>query len=318
MLTLSLTGCSSTTSAPSVDSESPWGITTGTYEKSTYTVEINEYNYADGEYTVGDNLANGTYVQEIENVFIDSVKTASASSQLEVNWIDDAAALTNQNKTDTMTSTSQFTMSGNTPISSTKTAEIADRVTADGEKMDNYSYAYSTDYDAKTATINFGKDSADSESYQDTKTVDISSSVNFDNEQLFYTLRAFNGYTLGSYLTFNLFNAVDAYQYGDDHYHEMAASYDEDYETVTLGDFILSHHDSTEIDCMVVTVQITGYDMGSVHTFYITDPDITFSTGSEVLVTSKLITKYEYTSLSYDGEENYIYTYTLSDYATLK
>ncbi len=318
MLTLCLSACTTTSTTPSIDSSSPWGITTGTYEKSTYSISVNEYLYEDGEYTLGDELASGTYSQEIENVLIDNIKSASATSSLSVDWNDNEKALTNQNKSDSFESAVSFAISNNTPISSSKTATIQDRTDSDGNSMDNYSYTYATDYDSKKATILFGKESDDSEDYLDKKTVDISSLVNFDNEQLFYTLRAFSDYELGSYVSFNLFNAIDAYQYGDDHYHTMVASVAEEMQTVTLDDFILSYTESAELDCMVISLQINSYDMGSIHKFYITDTETTFSSGSEVLITNKLITKYEYASLSFDSEENFLYTYTLSDYTTSK
>lgn len=309
-----LSGCTSTVATLSVDSRAPWGVSSNSYEQSTYSVTIKERTSVEDVMTDGDTLASGTYVTSIQNSGSIASILSTVNSSFNITWADDEKAGLNKNKSDSIISSVVFSGATSLPSTSTKTATLENRYDDNGTMQDNYSYTYSNNFSTGLSNISFGKsENASADAYTDTKQVNISSSATYDNEQLFYLLR--HSSSTVAY-NFNLFNAIDAYSSLSDHYHYMQVTFAEEPETITLGDFILDYTDSTEQDCLVLSLRISGYDSGYTHTFYMTDPSTSFGTGTS-LATSKIIAKYEYTSYDADGIEDLHYIYELTDYVAV-
>lgn len=177
----SVVGCSAPEEALAVDT-SCWGNPanpSARYEKCVYKVEkVNA--------VTNQTVATGTLTYTVDydhTAAENNLVYSSLTADFTITYTDEAAEL-DRGKTDTVFSKTVFLASALTPAYSEKTVTLANR-----EGKTNESYLIKTDYAAATSTLDWTAcDKPDSTlSFSGESLSEV-----YDNETLYYTLRAFN------------------------------------------------------------------------------------------------------------------------------
>ncbi|MCL2061596.1 MAG: hypothetical protein FWH03_03120 [Firmicutes bacterium] len=336
MLALAASGCGGGAAAEPFDREKPWGTPSNAYERKEYTVEVfQQVKAEDGSYKNADEpLASGQMTHILSTSGAAGANRAAVSTDFSISWQDTEGAGVNRGKSDTIISSVLFNTGNLAPVSSEKTVNLASRTVNGAARNDSYFAA--ANYSTHKSTVRFGKENESAEGYLAEREFSIEGGL-FDNEQLWYVLRAFRNMQLGAQMSFSLNNPVNQYaqwaageKYGA---LPMVAAVATAHEKIKLGAFIdeylpepeeddveteddgeeVEAADPREILCLVVGLSIQAEQSGPPHVFYITDPSVQFNRSYN---TSKLIVKYEY--IVYDSNRNpeLRYVYTLSDYST--
>jgi len=311
LMLFSSAACAGGQATAPFDTERPWGTPTNAFEQCSYTLQIFERVRVDGAWADGQELATGGFTQTLNASGAGKDGLASVASELSVSWKDLPECAENRGKTDLMESAVVFSAASMAPVSSQKTMTLDVRADADGASY-NHSYDYSADYAALTSHIKFGKNA--SGDYSDPKTIAIPSGTKYDNEQLFYLLRAHRNLKPGAGVAFNVNNVADNYIRDNNNLAPMTASASSETVKKELGAFMLDYAESAEIECMLVLLSLSGTDSGPAHRFYIAEPGIRFGKGN--IKTAKIIVGYEYTLYTSAGTEQFRYVYTLTGYTT--
>jgi hypothetical protein len=238
----SAAACSSGGAA--ADFDKPWGTPQTAYEKCEYTVEIFErvpvkdskgkiIKYEDGE-----RLAEGKMDQTLMAKGEGSKNEALVNTNYTVKWIESEKAGENSDKEDTVISSVSFLTETLAPQTASKTVSLESRTV--NEKHQNYSYEFSSDYrtGSKKSKILFGKNEngeydadytaesgegkgddkyvpadKDGNGKIETEYKEFSTGGSYDNEQLFYLVRAFKNFGGGAQNSFTLNSVYDRYRY---------------------------------------------------------------------------------------------------------
>lgn len=254
-----LAGCTPQATSVSLDVIAPWSTDSG-YEKSTYSIErtINEGD----KKTV---IANGTFTLTIEKAeTVNTIERTKLTTEFSLTYLDIADAGLSRGLTDTIKSSVVFHSVGMFPVSSEKTVTIAPRK---DEKV-NSSYTLSVDYNALKTVRTF----RDKET---TVTMKKATEI-FDNESVYYVVRALSGLKKSGSATFPLYNAFDSAQSGEYSTYTMSASVGENLESRELGawakEYGLAETDKgTKVDCLKTTLTLSATLSGTSTTLYYSD-----------------------------------------------
>lgn len=336
---LGLTACSSgVVHQADLDETKPWE-TSSKYEKSVFTVERYKMKRS-GKNTVtdGDPIAVGTYVTEIE-ILPATADSDSRDTQTKVKnsftltYADDERAGANRGLTDTIESECVFSTIGAIPAWSYRKATLAPR---EGESR-NDSHTIFANYKTSETDIN-GTTVAGMTSQiswhdtQSTLTISTSGQV-FDNEQLYYMLRAFKNTAAEGSETFQLSNLFDAHNAGSYSVYNMSLSIAEEKETLfvdesftqfstqsqndkgeTLESIASDGNGHAKVECIKGSVGINATNSGPADTVYFSNVPFRIDDNNKTnKVIMKIIRK------QYSGaEETYNILYTLQSYTTTK
>lgn len=334
--TLSLAACGGTVAhVANIEDKKPWAATgTGSYEKCVYDIERRDITRSGDDQII----ATGTYTTEVE---VESDERTVVSASFTLTYVDDERAGSSRGLTDTYVAACAFATTGAHPIYSYRAMTLAPRA----DETRNNSYTIVANYasaeaavpapsgdvtlPARTSRITWHGESAD-------LAIDASGQV-FDNEQLYYILRAFTNIDEEKSETFRLSNLFDAHNAGSFSAHDMSVSVAENRETLFVSpDFIeystTSYNDRGEavesieldgnednprakLDCLVGTVGMTSSNPGPSQMVYFSDipfrVDDVGNTTTKVIV--RIVTR-EYSGAS----EQYNMIYHLKEYSVLK
>ncbi|MCL2797853.1 MAG: hypothetical protein FWD58_07360 [Firmicutes bacterium] len=338
-LLFSLAACAGGAAATPFSSEKPWGMfATYAYERCEYSVKVYARAKVDGKWTDGGLLTteDSRFCQTLNASGTGKNAVATVDSTLLIEWLDNAAAAENAGKADKVSSTVTFSTVTMAPVNSQKTAEFATRKDADGKDYNN-SYTLAVDYDKLAGQIEFTqkKDADATKSHPVKKDIPIKPGAKFDNEQLFYLLRAYKSLVPGGSASFNVANPVENYARADSGLFSMSATAHEPsnaYRYLPVGDYFKDfiydvdvggtpipslaletepkaedppknkiwgdyalEGDAFAVKCMPVLLRLSETEPGPAHIIHFTDPGLMFKTGADGIATSKLIVRYEYT-----------------------
>ena len=324
---LGLTACGGTVvHQPDLEETKPWDTTTK-YEKSVYKIERFKMK-REGKNTVpdGDPIATGTYTTEIEITSADETKVKNSFS---LTYADDERAGADRGKTDTIESECVFGTIGAYPSYSYRNAVLAPR---DGESKNN----------SHTITANYKNEEKDGLAgltskiawHGEEKTIRLKSGGQvYDNEQLFYMLRAFKKTKPEGSESFRLSNLFDAHNAGAYSAYNMSFSVAKEKETLFVDESFTRFSTQTQndkgetlesigsdgnghakVECVKGTLSINATNPGPPETVYISNVPFRIDDNNK---TSKVIMKI--VRKQYSGaEETYNIVYTLESYTTQK
>ncbi len=349
-------GCSSSDIKVSFDSEKPWGF----YEVSTYKIERiyvggkEPLVVAEGEYvsTLTSDGTNTTVVNEFSMTYGDLPEAVD---------IDEHGKLRlNKGLTDSYRGEVTFDNETLTPISAGRVQQVAQRPLNDDplpEKQydsddksifapyhysltnavnDTYadprSYGYKADYTANTCVYNTtaGTTSKDKKtrSYKNvTENIKMKDHTRYDNEQLYYLVRALQNVKTEGAATFYLTSAQDSYAQNGYIRHTMSMSCKKSAVRTELclspSEFTLSSAEGPfDVDeqtgkyvmpCIDVEVSISASKPGPPLRMKILDPSITV-TQKNGAAARKLITEMSSIEYAYSAREAYKTVLTLVNF----
>ncbi len=222
-----LTACSPTPTSPTFDSTLPWhdaGKSGASYEKLDFTAAV--YDTREGSADdVRVKIADGSLSFELtEDSRTDGDKRYSSLVMSFSVTYNDRAPEADRNKTDTISSTTEFATISLVTSKMHKEVKLADR-----EGTESLSYTVDADYfDTHRAAIDFrGKQS----------TIEIPSGTFYDNETMFYLARA-TALGAGASTSFYMNNLFDCFLSGGFTNLTMMASTDGSLNTVNIGDWV--------------------------------------------------------------------------------
>ena len=280
----------------------PWDMPR-LYEKSIFDIseytmkEINEMGVRDKQ------LSSGTLTFTLEEA---DNGNASLDMRTEITYFDIEENGSDRGLTDVYSSNVVFDKLTLAPRSSAKSAALAKR----SDKEDK-SYSLTVDYGANTETLTFaGKE-------PQTRNIDLNGQY-FDNEQLFYLMRAFPSLTTTGSQAFTLHVPLDAFSYSHPAY-GMIMSVGKDTQAVRLenwkgaSDYSMDKAEDGTLAplCYSVSVAINGTNSGTpILATYAANPfAVTQNISPNKVLTSMTTTVY--------GSVTRTTYYTLTDYVAL-
>lgn len=327
---LGLTACGNqVVHTADMDEVKPWDTVTK-YERCEYTVERYRMTRS-GKTTVtdGDPIAVGRYVTAVQ---INDGSTR-VTNEFTLTYADDDRAGASRGLTDTTVSDCEFASTGGFPTYSYRKTTLAPRENESRNNSYEIFANYRTepfDVHGRTIDANVSKmlwhDAESSISIQTEGQV-------FDNEQLYYMLRAFkNIHTEGSE-TFALSTLFDAHNNGAFSTHGMSLSIAKAAEVLDLDESFTRFSTQTQNDrgetlesiesdgnghaklrCLKGTLAETSSNPGPAFTIYFSDVPFRINEhNSTQKVIVRIVTK-EYSA----AEETYNMIYTLTGYTTQK
>lgn len=331
-------GCAAPAVIYTFDEDKPWGKNEA-YEKCVYDIEIVERVRSGKETVNGDVLARGTAVFELKqepkgnNEFRTTLKLTHT-----VTYEDIEKAGADRGLTDTLESEVVFTTDGCAPISSYKKEIYAPRKNGDGNYTKVYDYEASADYEQRKAVLKKNKavseDGTVSEEYESVKEFDLlSGTQSFDNEQLYYLVRALTNTTPKGSQTVSISNLYEIPDNIDKKgkYKNIGVNVStaEELSVITLNSKYAANYlspaenGSYDVNCMHTTLSRNDTYSGPAFTMYLTEPATKFerkdASGAVVTSTSKVIVRMVRVNYNLSTrEEGTNIVYTLSDYTTEK
>lgn len=291
-------GCGETVVA--LDAELPWATPLSLYEYSEFSVRG---SMKSGDSTVDVSVGNVKFtLKEADGNVVLTMEARLEHLDIEENGSE-------RGLVDTAASEVVFDKKTLLPITSKKSVVLADRK----GKLNN-SYELDLSYTQKRGELTFTEQGGEKQ----TRRIKADGQV-FDNEQLYYVVRAFSSLSPKAYLNFNLYNGFDAFNY-DLGVYKMGVSVDADPVTVTLSDW--KDPDKTfgmDLDesgvpcpsCYSARITISENENGSpIYAKYSENP---FKI-SDSISTKKVLTAFSTTSFNADYTKLFTMDYTLCDY----
>lgn len=200
-----MTACKAQVTPADLD-QIPWSFSatdfSTVYERATY--DIVKKDVLNGDKVV----AEGTLTITVENDHKDE-ETGFYYSRIDMNssmtYDTENAPEADRGKTDTVTSSAVFQAAALTPYSSEKKVTLEPR---EGESR-NLSYSIVTDYANHVSTITYNDGTENSVDFGGASLVGV-----YDNEMLYYFVRALKGCSTSGSATFNLANFYDIHARG--------------------------------------------------------------------------------------------------------
>ena len=315
LLVLFLGGCAAGAPIVPFVSDLPWGTPDLINERFEYSVSIT------GATTIADvspELATGHFYQTLQGEGHRLDNQFRVTTELVINWNDHAQNAESRNLTDTITSTVVFSRTGLLPISSEKNVDLAPRFTSDNQFMPNHSYHFTADYVQNTSSIRFGKDRYGNW-LAAARTIPIERGAVYDNEQLFFLLRAFNNMQQGTAINLLVNNVAENYVRNSHAPLSLNASVATQMVTRRVDALrpFTAYYSSAEplyIDCLVVNLWLNETPSGPPHTFFITEPGREFYRRGSAIRTTLLVVGYQYNVYNIDRSLRYSINYTLTYY----
>lgn len=298
-----------------LDDKVPWNMPT-LYEKSVFTAEKYLMKSED-KVSVKDKLLSSGRVEFLleEAGSVNGIPCAKLSMNMEITYNDDSENGADKSLTDKMSSEVVFQKVSLSPVSSVKTADLAIRKKADGSAEINDSYTVSTDYSEGVSKFVWTKRDGES---QRSMNVKFSGQV-FDNEQLYYAVRAFSALKVSQTQTFKLYNAFDSFMTNQTANYTMTLHVAADTADRLLTGWenennygFGSEADSTpKVECMTATLTKSDAKSGPAFTAYFSAVPFKIT---ENIETSKVMTGFEQTEYNDDYSKSYKTFYSLVDY----
>lgn len=325
---LGLTACSNqVVHTADMDEVKPWDTVTK-YERCEYKVERYRMKRS-GKATVtdGDPIAVGSYVTTVK-INDDSTRV---TNQFTLTYAEDDRAGASQGLTDTTESDCEFASTGGFPTYSYRKTTLAPRA---GEQRNN-SYEIFANY--RTTPFEVHGRSIDANVtkmlWHDTESslsIQTEGQV-FDNEQLYYMLRAFKNIRTEGSERFSLSTLFDAHNNGAFSTHSMSLSIDKAAEVLDLDESFTRFSTQTQNDrgetiesiasdgqghaklrCLKGTLSVSSTNPGPAFIIYFSDVPFRINEhNSTKKVIARIVTK-EFTA----AEETYNMIYTLTGYTT--
>ena len=295
-------GESCTAAQLSFGAKMPWDMPR-LYEKSVYSVEEYTMTEINGMSVKDKQLSSGTLTFTLEEA---ESGCASLTMRTEITYFDIEENGSDRGLTDIYSSNVVFDKLTLAPRSAAKSAALAKR-----SDKDDMSYSLTVDYGANSETLTFaGKE-------QQTRTIDLNGQY-FDNEQLFYLMRAFPALTASGSQSFTLHVPLDAFSYSRSAY-GMIMSVSGSTQAVRLekwkgeSDYGMEKAEDGTLAplCYSASVSINGANSGTpILATYAESP---FAV-SQNISTNKVLTSI--TTTTYGAKTRTMY-YTLTDYVAL-
>lgn len=284
----------------------PWDMPR-LYEKCVYSVEEYTMMEINGLSTRDKQLSSGTLeftLEEADN------GNASLDMRTEITYFDIEENGSDRGLTDVYTSNVVFDKLTLAPRSSAKSAAIAKR-----SDRDDKSFSLTVDYGANTETLTFAGGEPQ------TRTIDLKGQY-FDNEQLFFLMRAFPNLTTSGSQSFTLHVPLDAFSYSHPAY-GMIMSVGKDAQAVRLekwkgeSDYSMEKAEDGTLapQCYSVSVSINGANSGTpILATYAVNPFVITPNISTTKVMTSMTTSAYGTNGNSGARTTY---YTLIDYVAL-
>lgn len=307
VLCASLAACKTAPAAPDFDGTKPWS-TESRYEKATYTVERFRM-VKSGKETVREEtpIATGTVVMTVTENPTDQ-ELLIGSIEYTITYIDDAERVgVDSGKTDTISTEASFRKTGLSPVSSKRDVTLADR-----EGVDNRSHTVTADYTTSKATFKRGEEERSLD-------MDLAGAL-FDNEQIYFLIRACSNIAADKSAAFTLVNLYDCFAAGFQTY-PMSISCAKEKETLYIGDFACAFgleaadNNQAKVDCFKGTLSKTDSYPGPSQTVWFSSQPFKVSTAES---TNKVIIQILTREYDTSAVESYNNVYRLSDYTTTK
>ena len=287
-----------------LDGRMPWYMPT-LYEFSEFKIEKYLMKVDSDEIKRDRLLAEGTASFTLEEA--ESSGNARLSICVTVTYNGDDANGTSRNLTDSMNSEVVFSKTTLLPVTSKKSVKSAKRVGAE-----DMSYEVTVDYENAQAVLNRAN-----QNKPETKSINIGSQT-FDNEQLFFAMRAFSALAPGSSQSFRLLQPYQSFVYDRGTYPmgmtvageltEFALDF---YKNDNLYGMELGENSKPKVNAMCATVSISEENRGPAIKAYYSSQPFKIST---TISTNKVLVGITETSYGATLNQRTDTFYTLSDY----
>lgn len=319
MLVLFATGCdacSAQITAVILDDRTPWNMPT-VYERSEFSVQKYKMKALNNTTEKDVLLAEGNTVFVLEEAGnYSGIPCVKLSMNFTVTYLDIAENGANRGLSDSITSQVVFQKVSLLPVLSQKSAVLATRRDENGNELQNNSYQVTVDFAAAKSSLLWTQRGEASAAEQ---AVTVSGQV-FDNEEIYFAMRAFSTLSPSGSQSFKLFHALDSHLAGKSTTYNMvlnvAAETVDKYLMGYKGDnnygFGSEEDRTPTVECMNVTFGKSGDNPGPTMTaFYSAQP---FKI-SENIETSKVLVGLETTE--YETNAAYKTFYSLIDYTAV-
>lgn len=293
-----------------LDDKAPWNMPT-LYERSEFSVQ--KYKMKEENKTAVKDvlLGEGTMRYLLtEAGKVNGIDCARLTMEFSFTYNDNEINGENISLTDTISSEVVFQKTSLSPVSSLRTVNLAMRKTADGKDKQNNSHVVTADYATGESKLQWTKRG---ETEAINTAIGASGQV-FDNEQLFFAMRAFSAMKVNMSQGFKLFNAFDRQIYNVSM--NVAAETVDKYLTGYKGDndygFGTEEDPTPKVECFNVTTGKTDTPTGPSWTAYFSAKPFKIS---ENIETYKVLTGIETAEYDVNSSASYKTFYTLIDYA---
>ncbi len=341
----SFVACSKAELSVSFDDEKlPWEIAGG-YEKCSYEVKKYARALQGDNYIDKTEVASGTFTQELST----ESGITTLTSLLTITYADTDAAnssvasgnlVINRNKTDQIFTVVTFN-EGLSPLSSIKEVVCEQR---EGENQP-LAFRSAINYEANEKTFTFPHSAQEitvpanrmSITYGDkTKTYKAQGGNRYDNEQLFYVVRAMKNLKAKGSQSFYLSNPFDSYVNSKATVYTMNMTGAEKTVSIKLPTVFNSYsiikndknntplapneQGDREIPCVNASIAISSNTSGPAIRLYYTDPSYSFfATAQSAAKTNKILMRIVQTEYDYlNAKEAFRTEYNLTNYSTTR